>query len=127
MALPWMLLGCLGEFGLALSGLVLFMRWRERGLIARLGSRMESLQDPIREETARLRSEVASLSEVHGGPAAAQAGIPSVPPASHRPDFRAAAVDLHRRGERPDWIAAALGIPRADVKMMLLVHDRIKR
>jgi hypothetical protein len=133
MPLLWLLLGCFGEFAVALAGLALFMRWRERGLAARLGSKIEGFQTSVGEELAWFRAAIAILRETAPAPTevpreAAAAAVSAADPAnSHPADVRSTVLDLHRRGEDAPWIAAALGIRRADVNMMILVHDRTGR
>jgi hypothetical protein len=124
MPLLWMLVGCLGEFGLAFAGLVLFMRWRERGLSIRLASRIEDSRGLLRKELVALRLEMGDLRNLSEAPGRC-APEPTRQPvlATTHTDVRSAVLDLHRRGRQAHWIASTLGIPRADVTMMILVSD----
>lgn len=50
-------------------------------------------------------------------------GVIPVPPRHGlSPPRRTQALRMHRRGESPEQIAAALGIPRAEVELLLKAH-----
>ena len=90
--------------------------------------RVVAAAGPPPEELRELRAAVEALAarvhEMHRGPAplSAAASDPSVPRQGVNLSNRSQALRMHRLGESPDSIAAALHIPRQEVDLLLKVH-----
>ncbi len=107
-----------------LSALSFFALLRAQALIRGAESRAKTEQE-------RCRARLESLQESHIQLAAEVREIRDQPqialtPGSPKPGLnlttRSQALRMHRRGEPPDRIAAALDIPRQEVDLLLKVH-----
>ncbi len=90
-------------------------------------SRKESreLEEALRQNTASIREEMASIQETLKQLDRRTGELPQL--ASPMPGMnttrRTQALRLHRRGDRPEQIAAALGIARGEVDLLLKVQQ----
>jgi len=112
--------------GLALGGtaLSLFALWRVHGVLREIDKRADVKQDQSETETCRLRQAVESLGgrlrELERAPA--PVGVPGLPRPGMNLTKRSQTLRLHRQGETPEQIAAALELPRQEVDLLLKVH-----
>jgi hypothetical protein len=92
-----------------------------RAAASRAASREGQTQAALEE----IRSAVASLRDEFGSlERQASVLVPPQPPRSGlNLSARSQALRLHRRGESPDFIAAALQIPRSEVVLLVKVHQ----
>jgi len=73
----------------------------------------------LEEENRRMRSGLDSALEEMKQPRADAAPVPMKP--SMNLTRRAQVIRMHRRGERPEQIAAALGVPQNEVDLVLKI------
>jgi hypothetical protein len=109
----------LGAVVTALSlGLYLFVSLKRE--IARNRQRAERRHAEIEAAVAALRKTVDEVEE--------RAGMLVPPPPTSsglNPGKRNQALRMHRRGDSPEYIAAALGLPAGEVQLMLKVQRMI--
>jgi hypothetical protein len=106
---------------LAATGLCLFLLWRAHALLRTLSGRAKQREEDTRRLTERLDSLGSRVQELECAPAPANT-VPVMPRAGMNLNKRSQALRLHRQGERPDQIAAALELPRQEVELLLKVH-----
>jgi hypothetical protein len=118
------------SFALVLaSALVSFaVLWRASLLLRRAA---HSSSPPAVSETAidvlqkKLDALEAEVREIRGRPISAP--VPHAPRAGMNLDRRSQALRMHRRGESPAQIAAALDLPLQEVDLLLKVHRIVLR
>lgn len=120
--LPFAVICSLGLAGVALSVLALFhTQSAARVLERRLGARhanLEAALESTQQSVDGLAAEVRDLQQQ--GPAAA---MPAPPPrAGLNLSTRSQALRMHRRGDAPAQIAAALEVPLQEIELLLKVH-----
>ena len=105
----------------AISG---FLGYRAHRLVAEMGegvrrpkARDDDQLRPLRESVEALALQLRDLQ--HHPHVPAPAGIPK---AGFNLSKRSQALRMHRRGEEPAQIAAALDLPRQEVELLLKVH-----
>jgi hypothetical protein len=80
---------------------------------------LEVLQQRVDELQAQVRQVRPLPAAPAGGPSPLRAGL--------NLDSRSQALRMHRRGEPPAGIAAALGLPLQEVELLLKVHQIVLR
>jgi hypothetical protein len=111
---------------LSLTGIVVgvFSVWHVRVLAGSVEAQMESTREESESRFESLREQLdaqaALLRELERQPALTLA--PGVPKPGMNVVKRSQALRMHRRGDRPDQIAAALELPRQEVELLLKVH-----
>ena len=121
----------LAATALSLAAIVigLFAAWQARALAAPMQKHVEmacaDANARVESVEARLEAIAAQLSDLEREPSVTMsAGLP-------KPGMnvvkRTQALRLHRRGDRPDQIAAALELPRQEVDLLLKVHAIVLR
>jgi len=117
----------LGSAALALTAVALgvFSVWHVRALAGAVEKIMatsceesESRSESLRE---RLDAMAAQLRELERQPALTLAA--GLPKPGMNVVKRSQALRMHRRGDRPEQIAAALELPRQEVELLLKVHS----
>ena len=117
--------------GLVLAGAVLsfLTLWRAQALLraarrnaADQNPRMESAIGVLQQGLEALQSQLQESR--HYAPAFV---VPATPRAGLNLDKRSQALRMHRRGEAPAQIAAALELPRQEVELLLKVHRIVLR
>jgi hypothetical protein len=112
---------------LSLAGIALsvFAVWQTRALAGSVECRIENRREESEARAESLREGLDALAgqlrELERQPAIhLSAGLP-------KPGMnvvkRSQALRMHRRGDRPDQIAAALELPRQEVELLLKVHS----
>lgn len=103
-------------------GVFLFVSLKRelRRTLRACGSRQGTNEEAIRKlqaEFSRLNGQLAEIEEI-------AASLPrfSPPERSINVTRRTHVLRMHRRGERPEQIAAALGLPRNEVELLVKVH-----
>jgi hypothetical protein len=115
-----------GSTVLTLAGIALgvFAIWQTRALSSSVEARLETTgaDSDSRAEQLRERMDAmtAKLHELERQPSVTLA--PGVPKPGMNVVKRAQALRLHRRGDAPADIAAALELPRQEVDLLLKVH-----
>jgi hypothetical protein len=112
---------------LASAGLSLLTLWRikslpGRGFINGPSVRSEAAIGVLQQKIDELQKQVDDLRR--NGPTAV---APTVPRACLNLERRSQALRMHRRGEAPAQIAAALEIPMQEVDLLLKVHRIVLR
>jgi hypothetical protein len=111
----------------SLSGLVLsvFAVWHVRALADSLASGTEAARDESETRAESLRERLDALSvqfrELERQPAVTL--TPGLPRPGMNVVKRSQALRMHRQGDRPEQIAAALDLPRQEVELLLKVHS----
>ncbi|MBI4874160.1 MAG: hypothetical protein HY822_05960 [Acidobacteria bacterium] len=115
MGLEWMagLLAALLAAALA-AGLVLFLALKKE--IAENDARQRREHQSLEQRTGRMQ---ASLDQLRAGLEQAERHRAASPLAGMNLSRRGQTLRLHRRGERPEQIAAALGVPLSEVELLL--------
>jgi hypothetical protein len=112
--------------GLAVGGTAfsLFALWRVHGLMQALRGGAGTIQTRPEAGSAKLRETVEALSarlrDLERNPV--PAALPGMPRPGMNLTKRTQALRLHRQGEPPERIAAALELPRQEVDLLLKVH-----
>ena len=121
---PWIIgLGVLCGVVLAATGLSLFALWRAHSLIRNVDERGRQREEENHDLRERTESLAARIQELERSPAPAPApAAPGMPRAGMNLNKRSQALRLHRQGETPDHIAAALELPRQEVELLIKVH-----
>lgn len=110
----------------SLSGVVLgvFAVWHVRALADSLASGMEAARDESETRAESLRERLDALGvqfrELERQPAVTL--TPGIPRPGMNVVKRSQALRMHRQGDRPEQIAAALDLPRQEVELLLKVH-----
>ncbi len=121
---PWSVL-CAALACLAASVLVCAWLWwsgqrTARRVIERLEDSAKKAEEEgvaWKHEAASLRQRVERLEEALSALREAHTPRPGM-----NLTKRTVALRMHRRGERPEQVAAALGLPRAEVELLLKLH-----
>jgi hypothetical protein len=117
----------LGAAVLSLTGVALgvFAVWHVRALAGSVEAGMAAVQDGSETRAESLRERLDALTaqvrELERQPAVAL--TPGLPKPGMNVVKRSQALRMHRRGERPEQIAAALELPRQEVDLLLKVHS----
>jgi hypothetical protein len=112
---------------LSLTGIALavFAVWHVRALASSVGTTMEATfeESELRVEAFRERLDALALQfrELERQPAVTLS--PGLPRPGMNVVKRSQALRMHRRGDRPEQIAAALELPRQEVDLLLKVHS----
>ena len=112
---------------LSLTGVALgvFAVWHVRALAGSVEAGMAAVQDGSETRAESLRERLDALTaqvrELERQPAVAL--TPGLPKPGMNVVKRSQALRMHRRGERPEQIAAALELPRQEVDLLLKVHS----
>jgi hypothetical protein len=109
---------------LGATAISVFLGYRAHRLVAEMGERAQRPKPrddeqlrPLREGLEAMAMQLRDLQQHPNVPA--PAGIPK---AGFNLSKRSQALRLHRRGEAPEKIAAALDLPRQEVELLLKVH-----
>jgi hypothetical protein len=109
---------------LAAVAVSLFTLWRAQSLLHDAGRKSAADGPPADAAIGVLQQKIddleQQLDELRRHPSAAPG--PAPPSTSLNLDKRSQALRMHRRGEEPAEIAAALGIPLQEVHLLLKVH-----
>lgn len=115
-------------FGLVLGGvaLSLFALYRAKAMVCAVeqraaAERQQSL-DECKELHRALENIGAQLLELRRAPAP-EAAMPALPKASLNLSKRSQALRMHRHGDTPETIAAALDVPRQEIDLLAKVHQ----
>jgi hypothetical protein len=122
MAMIILAAGVLSLTGVALG---IFAVWHVRALAGSFEAGFEAVRvdsETIAENLReRLDAVTSQLRELERQPAVAL--TPGIPKPGMNVVKRSQALRMHRRGERPEQIAAALELPRQEVDLLLKVHS----
>ena len=121
---PVFLLGFSAVLAVTAIGLSLLSAWRSQALIEladeRARARVAELQPTVAALQKALDSQTAQFKDEEHQP------LPSSTPAAPRSGLnlskRSQVLRMHRNGEAPDRIAAALAIPQQEVDLLIKVH-----
>lgn len=111
----------------SLSGVALsvFAVWHVRALAGSVASGIEAARDDSELRADQLRERLDALAgqfrELERQPAVTL--TPGIPKPGMNSVKRSQALRMHRRGDRPEQIAAALELPRQEVDLLLKVHS----
>jgi hypothetical protein len=114
---------------LSLTGVALgvFAVWHVRALAGSVEAGLETVRDDSETRAESLRERLDALTgqllELERQPAVAL--TPGIPKPGMNVVKRSQALRMHRRGDRPEQIAAALELPRQEVDLLLKVHSII--
>ncbi len=114
----------LAACALTLAGALLLFFTLHRDL-ARLRAAAAAQQRQWEEERAELRRALKALALEFEEERQQARDRPAVPRESMNLSKRSQALRLHRMGEPPERIAAALGISRMEVELLLKVHQTV--
>ena len=112
---------------LSLTGVALgvFAVWHVRALAGSVETGIETVRDDSETRAESLRERLDALAaefrELERQPAVTL--TPGVPKPGMNVVKRSQALRMHRRGDRPEQIAAALALPRQEVDLLLKVHS----
>jgi hypothetical protein len=112
---------------LSLTGVALgvFAVWHVRALAGSVETGIETVRDDSETRAESLRERLDALAaefrELERQPAVTL--TPGVPKPGMNVVKRSQALRMHRRGDRPEQIAAALELPRQEVDLLLKVHS----
>ena len=112
---------------LSLTGVALgvFAVWHVRALAGSVETGIETVRDDSETRAESLRERLDALAaefrELERQPAVTL--TPGVPKPGMNVVKRSQALRMHRRGDRPEQIAAALDLPRQEVDLLLKVHS----
>jgi len=112
-------------FGLVLGSVAmsLFAWFRTNALLAAAGQNARTAQTKLAAEVQAVRQTMEALAvQVQDAQQQARQMAPAIPRPGLNLTRRSQALRMHRRGEPPDQIAAALEIPRQEVDLLLKVH-----
>lgn len=119
-----LLLGVCAVLAVAAIGVSLFTVWRTRILVVladqRAGARIEQLQTTAAALQKALDSQAAQLEDLQQQPQ--PAAVPAAPRAGLNLGRRTQVLRMHRNGDAPDRIAAALEVPLQEVDLLIKVH-----
>jgi hypothetical protein len=121
---PVFLLGFSAVLAVAAIAVSLFAVWRTRALVEladeRARARLEQLQAVTAVLQRALDGQAAQLEDLqkHTAPATYAA----IPRAGLNLSKRSQVLRMHRKGDPPDRIAAALEVPRQEVDLLIKVH-----
>ena len=112
----------LSAAGIALS---FFALWRSQCMFVSMGANHRTATGENEASLSALRSTVEELTaqvrDLQHQPGSGSGSSPA-PRASLNLSKRSQALRMHRQGELPDRIAAALEIPRQEVELLMKVH-----
>lgn len=121
--IPFALLTGVVLGGVALS---LFALYRAKVMVQAVAQRGANEQKRSAQECKELQSAVesigAQLLEFRREPAP-EAPIPAQPKPGLNLSTRSQALRMHRRGDEPELIAAALDVPRQEIELLVKVHQ----
>lgn len=112
-------------FGLVLAAVAvsLFTWFRSQALVAAADKDAQTAQAKLEAEVQAVRQTVEALAvQVQDAQQQARQMAPAVARPGLNLTKRSQALRMHRRGEPPDQIAAALEIPRQEIDLLLKVH-----
>jgi DNA-binding NarL/FixJ family response regulator len=102
----------------------LFAVWKARALAvaidSRAGARCEELQETVACLQKALDGQAASLAGLEQQQSIA--AVPNLPRAGMNVSKRSQVLRLHRKGDAPERIAAALELPIQEVDLLIKVH-----
>ena len=112
------------SIGLVLSTFLFVSLKQEIGALKRDHAALERSAE---ESIAGLRAEMKALKESMAEIEKWAGELPqlSAPTPSMNTTRRSQVLRMHRRGERPEQISAALGLPRGEVELLLKFHDSV--
>ena len=122
--IPIILVACAAVLAVAAVGVSLFSAWRSQMMVLTADQRARSGREECEAAIEALSAKIDSLTvQVRGmehvAPAVASYALP-------RPGLnlskRSQALRMHRKGDRTDQIAAALGVPLQEVDLLIKVH-----
>ncbi len=114
----------LAACALTLTGCLLLCFSCSRAL-ARLRTEISERQKAWEAEAASLRLSLSAMAQELEEARAQARASPALPGQSMNLSKRSHALRMHRLGEGPDRIAAALGISRMEVELLLKVHETV--
>jgi hypothetical protein len=121
--LPVFLLAFSAVLAVAAIGVSLFAVWRARVMIVLADERAGAALEGCRETAAALQKSLGGLQEelrdLRDQP---PASLPGAPRAGLNLSKRSQVLRMHRQGDQPDRIAAALGVPLQEVDLLIKVH-----
>ena len=110
---------------LCATAVSLFVGYRAHRLLAAIDARAQQARTQKDEEIQPLRESVdalsAQVSDLQSNRRVAVAA--GVPQSGFNLSKRSQALRMHRRGEKPEQIAASLDLPRQEVELLLKVHS----
>jgi hypothetical protein len=125
MTAPVLLLGFCAVLSVAAVGMSLFAVWRAQTLLAladrRAGARIEELQATTAALQKTVEGQAAQLEDVRQQQSPPEA-VPAVPRAGLNLGKRSQVLRMHRNGDAPERIAAALDVPRQEIELLIKVH-----
>jgi hypothetical protein len=123
--LPVLLLAVSAILSVAAVAVSLFAVWRSQALVILVDARARAGLQQAEVATQALRKAVdavaAELRDLPQLPAAA-ASLPAAPRAGLNLSKRSQVLRMHRKGDTPDRIAAALEVPLQEVDLLIKVH-----
>jgi len=110
---------------LGASALSIFSLWRAHVLLKELNRRTDRRADENGAMAQSIEALAARLQDLERAPAPVPVAVPvpAIPRAGMNLNKRSQALRLHRQGQGPDQIAAALDLPRQEVELLLKVHQ----
>jgi len=109
---------------LCATAVSLFVGFRAHRLLAEIDTRAQLARSQKEDDLQPLRQNMESLlSQVRDLQSHPHVELPAgAPKAGFNLSKRSLALRMHRRGEAPEQIAAALELPRQEVELLLKVH-----
>lgn len=121
LVVPFAVICSLGLAGVGLSVLALFQaQSAARILERRVRARQAGLEAALQSTQQGMDGLAAEVRDLQRQPAAA--AMPALPRACLNLSTRSQALRMHRRGDAPPQIAAALEVPLQEIELLLKVH-----
>lgn len=118
------LMGFSAVLAVAAVGVSLFALWRAQVLIVLADRRTHTRIEEFRASTAALQNslegQAVQLEDLRQQPQ--PAAVPAVPRAGMNLGKRSQVLRMHRNGDAPERIAAALEVPRQEIDLLIKVH-----
>jgi DNA-binding NarL/FixJ family response regulator len=111
---------------LALCSLLVsfYALYRAHGMSHSAAAMVEAAREEHAASVEGIRSKLESLAaEVHEAPRGASVELPGAPKSCMNLTRRSQALRLRRKGESPQRIAEALGVPLQEVDLLIKVHE----
>jgi len=119
-----LVLGFSAVFAAAAIGVSLFAIWRTQAMVElverRAQARMEELQVITRALQKALEGQSVQLDDLRHQ--SVSAAVPAAPRAGLNLGKRTQVLRMHRNGDAPDRISAALEVPLQEVDLLIKVH-----
>jgi hypothetical protein len=119
-----LLVGFSAVLAVAAVGVSLFALWRAQVLIVLADRRAHGRVEEFRASTAALQNsldgQAVQLEDLRQQPQPAV--VPALPRAGMNLGKRSQVLRMHRNGDAPERIAAALEVPRQEIDLLIKVH-----